>query len=372
MDNHQVLKDDLEGFKELWQFGYIKENNQRVFFVVLISALWYTLFIAPFYLLIKPSMPQSAAEQYITHLKNRDYKKVIECYTGIPSGAGTGYEHIKNALKNRYDGVYDMSIKSTEKSSESGSYKILFETRGDSGAFEDSVFLYNTSSSFFGLKKEWKVVFPFKTRDITIGSAEGAVVLIDGIESGEIKGGKLAVSQVIWGKHNFEVKLNGIAQSDNQNIKIDESTETLELKVIFSEEFRKSVDKLLSDFVKGWSDYCLTQNPEKVKSFLTDRLYKEYTKDSDRFNGSKYVISQCSLEHGELETGSLNAVSYTVDEKWHLKEVITSPEMVFKDNYKSQLEQTQHIKTKYQLVNDGGAWKIDSAKQLAFKQEIKK
>lgn len=351
---------------------YIKENSSRIFAVLLISAVWYVLMVLPYYMIIKPSMPESAAEDYILHLKGKNYDKALECYIEIPKSPIANEYYIKNVLKNTYENVSDIRVKRVEVSSKLHIFNALLEIDTGNRRYEENISIYNTGTQLYGLKKDWKIVFPFKTRDVSITSVSGAKVFIDDVEAGIIEQGKFTAHEVIFGKHSFSVQMGNIGKSDNIEIEVNDNSNNIELGIKPAYEFKNRANDLISCFCRGWAEYCLSTDAEKIKPYLTERLFKEYTGDTERFNGSKYDRCEYNIDFMDLSIISDNEAYYTVDEKWQIKEVITDPKLVFKDNNKSELEQIQYIKWKYHMVNDKDIWKIDSAEQLDFKQEIKK
>jgi hypothetical protein len=335
--------------------------------IIFISALLITGI--SYFMLLKPSLPDMAAKSYAAFLKNKNYEQAALFYTDIPEGM-TGPAEIKSVLKSLYDGAQDISIKDISSSLDSRIYSVKLYIKEDGTYREENISLYNTKNSLFYLKKEWKVAFPFKIKNITVKGTEGSKVFIDGVEAGQIKGGQLAVQGIICCRHNFSLGIDGIGRSDEVEQDIDDRISRVELNIIPTPEFKLIIEKLISDFCSGWASYCLSQDSISIKPYLTERLYSAYTKDDIRFQGSKYVLCQGEVSFKNLSVDSPTSLYYTLDEKWHIKETITSQDMVFKDNNRTELEQIQYINWRYHIIFNDGEWKIDSADQIGYKQEI--
>lgn len=353
-------------------YQYIEENRQRIYAALIICAVWYVLIMLPYHTIIKPSRPEYVAKSYIKYLKNKDYDKAQEYYMNIPEGVFTGSYFVEDALRNKYEKASAIQVKEVAPSKITGAYDVQFQVEQQYKTLEHTVLLYNTGTSILGLRKEWRILFPFRTQDICIKGIEGTSIFIDDVEAGIIKSGEIKIPGVIWGKHRFRGSISDVGKSDVIETEINDYTNALELYIKPEYGFKKDMDELVSNFSKGWSEYCLSQDGDKIKPYVTDRLFEKYTNNPDMFNGSKYVICQYNLEFLDLSISGPGSASYTVDGKWHLKEVITDKDMVFKDTSKEELEQDQYIKWKYRIVNDSGKWKIDSAEQLSFKQDIRR
>lgn len=349
----------------------IRSNPPRSYAAIMICILWCFVIEMFNYFIIKPSKPESVSRDYIANIQTGEYANALAYFINIPQSSIYTNNYIESVLKKYYEGASTISVKQVSGTSSPDIYDITIEIKDDSGTREEKICLHNTDTRLLGLKKEWRVAFPFKTRDIIIKGTEGSKIFIDGIEVGDIIGGSLKVRDIVYGKYNFSASIGSIAKCESY-VDINEYTDYLTLMAKPSDEFTQKIYDLVYNFCKCWSDYCLNQDPDCIKPFLADRLFKEYTEDDGRFTGSKYILCQFAIEPLSLIAAGDNDVFYTADEIWHMKERITDPKLVFKDNNKSELEQKQHIRWKYHIINDSGVWKIDSAEQLSFKQEISK
>jgi len=352
--------------------GYLEENSRRIFAAALISAICYLVLAIPLFLIMGPYTPSSVATGYINTIKSKNYDKALCYYTDVPEGDMTGSSFVKSHLERTYHDISDIAIKSIQKSSVVNSYDVKLEIKKGNEVTEENILLKCVGSSFFGVIKELKVVFPFKVMDFVIKGIDGSKVYVDGVDAGQIKDGMLLIKNIIQGKHAFIANIPEMAVSDNVEVEVCESTLEICLNVRAVDDFKKDIEKLISDFCKGWCEYCLTQENEAIKPYLTDKLFNEYINDTERFNGSKYLICENTMEFKDMSLADEDNLFYTVNETWHLKEAITIKGLVFEDNNKSTLEQNQYAQWKYHIIRSGGLWKLDIGERLSFvKKEIK-
>lgn len=346
--------------------NFVRDNKYRILSAIIISVIC-CLIINVFHLLAVSS-PEFAANEYIGCLKNRDYKKAADYYNNIPTGMVKG-EDIGLILKNMYDDSKDFKITNINNASP-GKYDVEFETYR--GGFKDSSHftLVDTKDSLLGLKKDWKVIFPFNVKDLCITGTDGFSVFIDNTKYGEISGGVLNVKGIICGRHDFRVEIKNTGESSNINAEITEGIDELEIKAVPESGFRKQMEKLITDFCTNWAKYSLSEDPQGLKPYLTDRLYNEYAKDTNMFYGSKYITCEFTPDFRDIIFNSGEDIFFNVDEKWHLKENITDSKLLFKDNGKTMLEQYQNISWEYHIIKDQGQWKVDNARQVSFIRDI--
>ena len=360
-------------FKRLLQM--IKSRSFKKIFAVVLSSM-IILAAADLFIIkvIIPSTPAFTAGKYIELLNKRDYREAIKYYIDIPYGMMVKENDIINVLKQKYDNTSNAAIKKITDGSGSGTKNIDIVLPGKEAPSMDKITLYNTKSSFLGLKREWKVIFPFKLSNLCINSIDGTEIYIDGTYAGTVKAGSLNINGVIFGIHDIKANLSNMASNKETDTAYDIEKPEYEINIDLTpdEDFKSSAQKLIFNFCKGWSDYCLTQKSDYIKQYLSDKLYKEYMKDTERFNGSKYQISDFKVNFKDLSFTDEKTACYSVDETWHLKEVITGQNMIFQANGEKVLEQNQYISWKYFITNEQENLKIFSTQQVNYRQEIKK
>lgn len=345
------------------------KNKAKMPAAVLLSAV-FCLFICIFLYIVISSMPRTTALKYIKCIKSKDYDKAFMYYMDVPCGVMINSGSIKKALSDNYSGVSSVTLNSIMPENPPAEYRVKFQLKGSGEIFDDSFLLYNSKSSLAGLKREWKILFPFKVRNITVTCADGCAVYIDGIFAGKVEGGILDINNIIYGRHNFYAEIPGMAQSEEKVFEINDGSQSVALKIYPTDEFRSKMEELIKGFCSGWTDYCLSRNPQSIKPYLTDKIYQEYINDTERFNGSRYEKCEYTISFKDISISCNDRIAFTVDEKWHTTEVITDSSMIFKDSRRAVLEQIQYICWCYGIINEAGKWKIDSADQISFKQDI--
>lgn len=354
--------------------GGIKSLNRNTYpaDILDITIILFTAFLITFILyftLLLPSLPETAAKMYVGYLSGKEYEKASLFLINIPDGM-TDTRKIITALKDTYGDCDSISIKNLYIPASSRTCNVTVDMDKDGNCYENSILLYNSKDSIFHFKKEWKVVCPFEVGNVTFKGIDGCRVFMDDEELGSIKKGKLPANGIICCNHHFRFKLDGIGESDDAKIAVNKETGELELDIVPYDEFVDSMQKVISSFCSGWEQYCLSMKSDSIKPYLTEKIYKEYIGDKSRFNGSKYTICQGTAAFKDMEIENSSSIYYTVDERWHTKEIITDRTLVFRDNKKAQLDQVQYLTWKYHIIKDAGLWKIDSADQLSYRQEI--
>lgn len=346
----------------------VKENKKRILIAITMSIICH--FIITLCCSIISSTPDFAAKGYVGCLKSKNYSKAIDYFTGIPAVDMVKDDNIKTILKNTYDSAQDIKILEVNPISGSGMYEVNFEIINGHLRSNSRFLLLNMGDSFMGLQNNWKVVFPFKVRDLCITGVDGSKIFIDSIECGEISGGSINIQGIICGIHDFRAEIEDIGQTIYTKEEINEYSDKLELKVLPESNFKKLVEKLITDFCTSWSQYCLNESPNSMQPYLTDRLYKQYLKEIGMQSGSKYVTCEYTVSFKEISFLSREKVSIVVNEVWKLKEVITDSKVIFILNGKETLEQYQELSWRYFIVNDSGSWKIDGVEQISFNQRV--
>lgn len=337
--------------------------------VTIILSIAFLITLILYFLLLVPSLPETAAREYIDTLKKGEYEKASLFLINIPNGM-TDTNEISIALQDTYRDCDSMSIKSLSVPVNSNMCSVTVDIDKDGIHHEENILLLNSKDSIFHFKKEWKVVCPFETAGVVFKGIDGCRVFMDDEEIGTIKNGELNAGGIISCNHNFRLQLDGIGESDNVKAAVKNGTNEVELVIKPFDEFADSIKKVISSFCMGWGQYCLTRKADSIKPYLTQSMYLKYTGDSSRFQGSKYTICQGEVTFKDIGIENADSIYYTVDEKWHMKESITDRTFVFKDNGKAELEQVQYLTWKYHIINDGGVWRIGSAEQLSYRQEI--
>lgn len=341
-------------------------RNLRTILIFLSSCLAVSIF----YYGILLYMPYSTAEAYIKCLNSKDYDKALKFYIDVPDSMFINDESISSSLKDEYESISKISIKSVSLSSKPKIYDVNLNLIKGSQKYTGRFSLYNIKSSLGGLKREWKVLFPLKVQDVIVKGPDGSFAFVDGINAGVIQNGALDIKKVISGKHEFKAVIPEMAASGTVNFKVDELNNNIVLELKPEEGFRNDMENLISLFCKGWSEYCLSRKPESIKPYLTSELFDEYISDTDMFYGSKYEKCEYAVEFKEMVINSRDDISLRVDERWHLTEAVIVYGLVFKANDKTRLEQNQYISWNYHIVRESGVWKIGLADQLEFRQEI--
>lgn len=335
---------------------------------IILSVAFLITFILYFLLLLR-SLPETAVRRYIDTLKNGEYKKASLYLINIPDGI-TDTNEISIALQDKYEDCGNMSIKSLSIPVNSRICTVTVDMEMDGTHYEDSILLLNSRDSISHLKKEWKVICPFETCDVVFKGIDGCRVFMDDEEIGTIKKAELHCSGIICCNHNFKLQLDGIGQSDNVKAAVKKGMNEIDIGIKPSDDFTNSMKKIISGFSNGWKQYCLSRKTDIIKPYLTRNMYLSCTEDKSRFMGSKYNICQGEITFRDIAIENDGSIYYTVDEKWHIKESITDRRYLFKDNGKAQLEQVQYLTWKYHIIKDDGVWRIDSAEQLSYRQEI--
>lgn len=356
-------------FIGLFEVLSLKKNRSNIFkaiFTFLSSCLIIDIFCSA----IALYMPYSTAEAYTECLNHKDYDKALKYYVDIPEGIMTNTAGIRAALRNEYENTSKIKIDSVTPALKLGVYdaKITITKNGQTYVGSFSLLKSNTGSS--GLKSEWRVLFPFKVKDVRISGPDGSWVYVDGIYAGVIQNGILDISGVICGSHDFTASIPYMAKSETLSMEVNEENHDLEIKLKPVEGFRKDMERLISDFCDGWSEYCMSRNPQCIRPYLSSGLFNEYANDPDIFCGSKYEECRYAIDFKEFEIKSRDSIRCRVDEKWHIREIVIVPGLMFKANGKTSLEQDQYITWDYNIMFQSGSWKIDSTEQISFRQEI--
>ncbi|KPU44605.1 hypothetical protein OXPF_16880 [Oxobacter pfennigii] len=349
---------------------FIKHNAQKIFAFILLSTIIFILFFIFNFMILIPSYPESTAKQYVNCIMNKKYQDAIEYYTYEIDEPALSHNFLLKYLENKYKNANSINVLPMKEFQNGLEKTFYLEITQGGNKVTESITLINTDSSLLGIKKTWKIIFPYHTKSIDIKGANGSEVYLDDIFLGEIRDGILKADNVIEGLHYIKSYIPGVGQSEVIEIDTGKDGDDVLLKINLYPEFERAMEKLVRDFCSGWSEYCLTQNPEKIKPYLTDSLFNIYTYKDGRFNGSKYELSDNTISFVDISLKDSKTIHYTVDEKWHIKEAITDPGLTFEINRKETLEQIQYMKWKYYIINENGTWKIDSADQLSFNQEI--
>jgi hypothetical protein len=347
------------------KFGFITKHSEIVD-IISIFTIAALMFIAFYFTMEKPNSPEAAGKSYINLLNQKEYAKTIDYFINVPEDLMTQNEDINKALIYKYDGASNIKFKECKAKVKNKEYVLLFEVSKSGKLIEDQVTLVNVGDR----KREWKVDFPLNTYHVLIKSMDGSKVIVDNKEIGTIKDGEFNISKIIEGAHDFKTNLSDIAESNLIKREIENNNEYIELQVKPLNQFKDSMVNILLNFAESWSKYCLTADRNNIKPYVTDRLYNEFAKDTGMFSGSKYVKAKGKIEYKDINIKGDTSVYITVAEVWDLKEVTTSSDIVFGDNNKNELDQTQFITCKYHLVKNEDSWKIDSLEQESFKKKI--
>lgn len=355
----------MKTFSNKKKFRFMTRHSE-VIDIISIFGIAALMFIVFYFTMEKPNSPEVAGKSYINLLNEGEYIKAIDYFINVPESPMTQIQDINKALIYRYDGTSNMEFKECKTKVKNKEYVFLFEVNKNGKLIEDQVALVNIGNK----KREWKVDFPLNTYHVLIKSMDGSKVIVDSKEVGTIKNGEFNISEIIEGPHDFKTSLSNIAESNLIKQDIKDNNEYIELQVKPLNQFKDSMVEILLNFSKSWSKYCLTADRNNIKPYITDKLYNEFAKDTDMFSGSKYVKAKGTVEYKDLTIESDKSVFVTVAEVWDLKEVTTSSDIVFSDNNKNELDQTQFITCKYNLVRNEDSWKINSVEQESFKKKI--
>lgn len=336
---------------------------------IVISAACCLMAVTLYYIII-PSMPRTTASAYLKSIMSKDYDKAAMYFINIPQSPMVNKESINAALKDSFDLVSDIKILEAAPAGQPGLYDVKYRIESGSESILKTFSLLNTSSSLMGFKKEWKVIFPFKVQDIIVNGIDGSIVYVDGNKAGSIENGELQINGLIWGKHTFKVELPGMGESNNTIMEVNDMMHSFTFDLVPTEGFRKEMERLIHSFCAGWSQYCMSRNPESIKPYLMERLYNEYIGDTERFFCSRYEKCDYDIEFKDILIKDRDNIVFNVNETWNIKEVITNSDMVFELNKKAELEQIQHAYWGYHIIRQTGSWKIDSVDQLSFKTDI--